>query len=186
MADSLSGPGWNWIWFISFGCLILLCTPPLLGIDCYPRYWANFLPRTQPHAHKHSCAVAAKHTWMHNYEKKKEKWKPNPSLIRTWLFTPRDKSFNYKFWLTCFRSLTTNTWISSKMRYFVASCLLHSGIYKTLNMEDLIKSNFNEDVLLLLGIYFITAHFGELHPLRRTQLLTVNSVLDPEKKAHLS
>lgn len=53
-------------------------------------------------------------------------------------------------------------------------------------MEDLIKSNFNEDVLLLLGIYFITAYFGELHTLRRMQLLTVNSVLDPEKKAHLS
>lgn len=68
------------------------------------------------------------------------------------------------------------------MRYFVASSLLHSGICKTLNTEDLIKSNFNEVVLLLLGIYFITAHFGELHALPRMQLLTVNSVLDPEKK----
>lgn len=50
------------------------------------------------------------------------------------------------------------------MRYFVTSCLLHSGIYKTLNREDLIKSNFNEHLLLILGIYFTKAHFGELHP----------------------
>lgn len=69
MADRLSSPSWNWIWFISFGCLILLWAPPLLGNDCYSRDYANFHPLL--HTHRETvCAwvcVEKKLTWIHIY-----------------------------------------------------------------------------------------------------------------------